>query len=65
VQADKRNGEPLGVGGTPAFLLGPILPDGRIKVSQRFSGARPLADFQEILNKLVGAPDITAKGSRQ
>jgi len=58
VQADKRNGDPLGVAGTPTFLLGPVLADGRVKVSQRFSGAKPLAEFQEILDKLVSAPSI-------
>ncbi len=61
VQTDKRSGDPLGVAGTPTFLLGPLLPDGRVKVSQRFSGAKPLAEFQGILDKLVSASNAAGK----
>ena len=60
VQADKTGGGTLGVAGTPTFLVGPILADGRLKVAQRFSGAKPLAEFQGILDKLVGAPKVAA-----
>jgi protein-disulfide isomerase len=55
VEADRAGGEPLGVSGTPTFLLGPVLEDGRLKVAQRFSDAQPLAQFQNMLDRLVGA----------
>jgi protein-disulfide isomerase len=56
VASEKRNGESLGVGGTPGFLLGSLLPDGRVKVLQRASGAKPLVEFQTMLDALIGAP---------
>lgn len=59
VTSDKTGGTPLGVVGTPTFLAGPILPDGRVSVSQRFSGALPLAEFQAILDRLLAAVPVT------
>ena len=56
VQADRTGGGPLGIAGTPTFLVGRLLADGRMKVTQRFSGAKPVAAFQAILDELVGAP---------
>jgi protein-disulfide isomerase len=53
VQADKKAAEPFGVTGTPTFLAGPILKDGRVRVSERFSGALPLAQFQTVLDGLL------------
>jgi protein-disulfide isomerase len=64
VQADKSGGEPLGVSATPTFLLGPILPDGTVHVSQRFSGALPLAQFQAALDRFVTLPTAAPVGGQ-
>jgi predicted DsbA family dithiol-disulfide isomerase len=41
------------IAGTPTFFFGLSQGDGRVKVFERFSGARPLAEFQRILDKLL------------
>jgi protein-disulfide isomerase len=55
VRADYAGGGPLGVSGTPTFLAGPIVGGHRLHVSQRFSGALPLAQFEAILDQLLAA----------
>jgi protein-disulfide isomerase len=61
IQSSKAEAEPLGVVGTPTFLAGPILNDGRVKVSQRFSGALSIAEFQTILDRLVSTASAGAQ----
>lgn len=60
VRADATTGAAIGVSGTPAFLVGTVQADGRVKVVERLSGARPLADFEGVLDKTL-ASAITAK----
>lgn len=55
VHADHASGEGAGVVGTPTFLIGAVLDSGRVKVSKRFSGALPLAEFQSVLDPLIAA----------
>jgi len=55
VQADKSSGGPLGVLGTPTFLAGPILSDGSVHVSARFSGALAFTQFEGTLDRLLGS----------
>ena len=57
VQADMASGSALQVAGTPAFLAGTMLPDGRMKVMERFSGALPAVQFQSMLDRLVGTAE--------
>jgi protein-disulfide isomerase len=57
VQADKASGTALRVTGKPAFLAGKILPDGQMQVMERFDGARPIAQFQGMLNRLLSAAE--------
>ena len=64
VNADNAGGDEVGVSGTPSFVAGPILPDGRIKVTERFSGALPLAEFQRVLDRLGGKPDTAVAGQK-
>jgi protein-disulfide isomerase len=54
VQDDKKGAGPRGVSGTPTFFAGAVLGDGRVKVSQRLTGALPLAQFQAVLDSLGG-----------
>lgn len=43
----------LHVSGTPTFFAGVVDPQGRVRVSYRVVGAKPLAAFQTILEALV------------
>jgi protein-disulfide isomerase len=53
VESDKRSGQPFGITGTPTFLLGSVVAHGRVKVSDRFSGALPIVQFQTRLDSLL------------
>jgi protein-disulfide isomerase len=53
VKSDLDLADRLGVQGTPTFLLGSMLPDGRLKATERFSGALPIAEFQRRLNGAI------------
>lgn len=53
VRADGAGAAAVGVSGTPGFLLGRVEPDGRVKVTQRMSGASPFAAFQAALDALL------------
>lgn len=47
VKADVDIAKALKLTGTPAFLIGPRLDQGRLKVATLLLGARPLADFDQ------------------
>jgi protein-disulfide isomerase len=64
VRADHAGGGPLGVTGTPTFLAGPIVGGDRLRVTERFSGALPLAEFEAVLDRVLAAVEKTAPGSR-
>lgn len=53
VKRDVDLAKSLQVTGTPTFLVGRVLGDGRLKVSFVIPGARPLADFSAAIDKLV------------
>ena len=53
VRAERAVSQSLGVRGTPAFLFGTVEPDGRLRVTRRFSGALPIANFREVLDELL------------
>jgi protein-disulfide isomerase len=52
----------LSVSSTPAFFLGTIQTDGRLKVQAVIDGARPLRDFKRALDNLLGSAE--GPGSR-
>jgi protein-disulfide isomerase len=56
VRADAAGAAALGIAGTPAFLIGVIQPDGRVKVTDRIAGARPLLAFETALDKVLALP---------
>jgi len=58
VQEDRESGPPLGIVGTPTFLVGTVLPGGLVKVSQRLVGPT-LVQFRGTLDRLLSV----AKGS--
>lgn len=56
VNKDIADAGAAGITGTPAFLVGVIQPDGRVKVVRKLSGARPYADFKAAIDSVLGAP---------
>ena len=56
VNKDIADAGSVGITGTPAFLVGVIQSDGRVKVVKRISGARPYADFKAAIDSALGAP---------
>lgn len=58
--ADEAAG--LGVHATPSFFVGTRLQDGRVRVSGSLSGARPAAEFIELLDAVL-AGDSTGRRS--
>lgn len=48
-------GKKAGVTGTPAFLIGYIEPDGKVKATKKVSGARPYAAFKTVIDELLSA----------
>jgi protein-disulfide isomerase len=53
VKADADLGNTLSVNGTPDWLVGTLQADGRVKVTARLSGAKPLADFTGALDRAI------------
>ena len=60
VAADKKSAGEFGITGTPTFLAGPIVEGGRVKVSERFSGALPIQQFQTKLDELLRRAGVRA-----
>jgi protein-disulfide isomerase len=53
VRADAAVAREVSLGGTPTFFVGILESDGQVRVIDRISGARPIADFQRALDKVV------------
>ena len=48
--------------GTPTSFIGVAQPDGRVKLVQRISGARPVKDFEAALDRWLAEPaSVTTK----
>lgn len=53
VRADVAVARELSISGTPTFFVGLLDKDGQVRVIDRVSGARPIAEFQQVLDKVV------------
>ncbi|HKV98836.1 MAG TPA: DsbA family protein [Vicinamibacterales bacterium] len=53
VDLDLRQAADLGVKGTPTFLIGTVNEGGRVLVTARLSGAKPLIEFSQVLDNLL------------
>jgi len=56
INKDIADAGAAGITGTPAFLVGVIQPDGRVKVVKKLSGAKPYAEFKAAIDSVLGAP---------
>jgi protein-disulfide isomerase len=54
LQEDVDAGREGGVAGTPAFFIGRVQPDGRVRVTATVYGAKPFADFKAALDAALG-----------
>ncbi len=48
-------GQKAGITGTPAFLIGFVEPDGKVKATKKISGAVPYANFKAVLDEMLSA----------
>jgi protein-disulfide isomerase len=55
VGRDTAEARALGITGTPAFLVGTTEPDGRVRVTEVISGARPIEAFREAIERALAA----------
>lgn len=46
-------GGKAGITGTPAFLLGFVQPDGRVKATKKVVGASPFASFKTAIDEML------------
>ena len=56
VNKDIADAGAVGITGTPAFLVGIVQPDGRVKVVKKLSGAKPYAEFKAAIDGALGGP---------
>jgi protein-disulfide isomerase len=55
VASDVALGDKLGAAGTPAWYIGTVQSDGKVKVSDRLQGAVPLDQMRTTLDKLLAS----------
>ncbi len=55
IKAVMTEGQKAGITGTPAFLLGFIGPDGKVRATKKISGAQPYATFKDAIESLLSA----------
>ena len=53
VSDDLASAKALGIGGTPAFLLGTVAGEDSVRVRQVLTGARPVAEFRKAIDGLL------------
>jgi protein-disulfide isomerase len=53
IKRDMDEADHLAIHGTPTFLVGTMTLDGNVHVLQRFSGAQPFSQFQNVLDGLL------------
>lgn len=48
-------GQKTGITGTPAFLLGFVQPDGKVKATKKIVGAQPYASFKAAIDEMLSS----------
>jgi protein-disulfide isomerase len=56
IRADLAEGLRAGVTGTPAFFIGTVTKDGKLKVRRKLIGAKPFAMVKQTLDSLLAQP---------
>ena len=56
VARDIKNAKAIGVTGTPTFLIGTSLGDGKMRIVSILAGARPFEEFKRVLDRLLAEP---------
>jgi protein-disulfide isomerase len=56
IRTDLEEAGRLGLNGTPAFVIGVAMPDGKVKTVKFVSGARPYADFKAAIDAALAMP---------
>jgi hypothetical protein len=56
VEAVRSAADAFAISGTPAVFVGRFLPDGRVKVGERWTGWRPEAFVGDVLNRALASP---------
>ena len=56
VKKDMADGAAAGITATPAFFVGIVQPDGRVKIQRRLIGARPYSDYRAVLETALATP---------
>jgi protein-disulfide isomerase len=62
IRRDIADASAVGITGTPSFLIGVVQPDGRVRVTRKLVGARPLSDFKAAFDSLLAAPPTPRPG---
>jgi protein-disulfide isomerase len=65
VDTDVALGKTLGITGTPTFFIGTVQTDGRVRVTSILTGARSLADFQDVLDAALRDLPVVKPNSGQ
>jgi protein-disulfide isomerase len=58
VRADVEAGNRAGITATPTFFFGFAQEDGSVQVVEKLVGAKPYAEFQSVLDRLLAAPAV-------
>jgi protein-disulfide isomerase len=53
IEADVAEADAVKITGTPTFILGRVEPDGKVRASDVLTGAKPVAEFETVLNRLL------------
>lgn len=53
IKKDMAEGQKAGITGTPAFLMGFVEPDGKVRAVKKLVGAQPYASFKEAIDSLL------------
>ncbi len=55
IKKEMTEGQKAGVTGTPAFFLGFVESDGKVKATKKISGAVPFANFKATIDEMLAA----------
>lgn len=55
IKAATNEGQKAGISGTPAFLIGFMQPDGKVKAVKKVVGAQPYASFKTVIDELLSS----------